>query len=496
MIVKFSKPGKSFKGVTLYLLHDPDHAVTAERVAWATTLNCAHDHIESAVHELYTTCLDAELLKAEAGVRAGGTPVEKPVKHISLAWHPSERPDRVEMTRAAEAFLKHMGWQEHQAILIAHDDKQHRHVHIVLNAIHPETGLKLDDGFERRRAQAWALGYEQETGRIFCEQRLKPVAEREPSEPRPAWLAVREQVEKEIFAEQARAEFDPSYIGRAENRQEIERNEWQILKKLQKDERIAFFTEGKLAYKDLHRAIYREVREEFRPEWGSYYAARREGMAAETLAEMRAELIARQNAVIAERREAAAAELRAARDLDYRAVLDVQKQERAELIERQERGLSSPHLLEQAYPTVKAPDADREEARESDALDRFGVRRGRATDPEAATRRTRTPSEETPSVEEAMFASPARGASLSPSRDLASGLAGGFLSIIGSLGESMSGGHTKPSEEQAPEDALARFGIRRGTPPPDVGQEEQARRKQEREAWDAWKEKRDKILER
>lgn len=495
MIVKFGKPGISFKGVTLYLMHDLDHAATAERVAWTHTLNCAHDHVGSAVHEMITTCRDAELLKAEAGARAGGTPVEKPVRHLSLAWHPSEQPDRAEMTRAAEAFLKHMGWQEHQAILIAHDDREHRHVHIVLNAIHPETGLKLDDGFERRRAQAWALGYEQDAGRVFCEQRLKPAAERAPAEPRPAWLTIREQVEKELFAEKDRAAFDPSYIGRAENRQEIERNEWQILKALQKDERIGFFTEGKQAYTDLNRAIYRVVREELRPEWGSYYAARRDGTAPEALAEMRAELIARQNAVIAERREAAAAELRAARDAEYRILLDVQKQERAELIERQERGLASPHLLERAYPAAAAPEPERDEHHAPDAIDRFGVRRGRQADPgmEAGPAR---PAGETPSVEKAMFARPAGGASLSPSRDLASGLAGGFLSFIGSLGESMSGGHTTPSDEPAPEDALARFGVRRGVPPPDAGQDEQARRKREREAWDNWKEKRDKVLER
>ena len=49
-----------------------------------------------------------------------------------------------------------MGWQEHQAMLVAHDDKSHAHVHVMLNCSIPETGLRLDDNFEQRRAQKWA----------------------------------------------------------------------------------------------------------------------------------------------------------------------------------------------------------------------------------------------------------------------------------------------------------------------------------------------------
>lgn len=146
MIVKFAKAGKSFKGVMQYLAHDPDHAETSERVAWSHTLNLAHDDVEAAVDEMRSTALNADVLKAEHGI--GGRKVEKPVRHVSLNWHPDETPDREAMIGAAQSFLKHMGWADHQAILIAHDDKAYRHVHLVVNAIHPESGRKLDDGFE------------------------------------------------------------------------------------------------------------------------------------------------------------------------------------------------------------------------------------------------------------------------------------------------------------------------------------------------------------
>ena len=491
MIVKFVKPGKSFKGVAVYLGHDTGHAKTSERVAWTDTLNLAHDHIESAVHEMYTTCLDADLLKQEAGIRAGGTQVEKPVKHVSLNWDPSETPDRAEITRAAQWFLKHMGWDEHQTLLFAHRDKPHRHVHLVINAVHPVTGLKLDDGFEKVRAQNWALAYEQERGKIFCEQRLKPAAEREEAMPRPAWMTMREQVEQELFAEQARNEYDPSYIGRADNRLVIERHEWEILKELQKKERLAFIDEGKRVYTALSRAVYREVREEFRPEWAEYYAAKRDGLDFALLTGICADLIARQKAVLEARREPLMAELRAERDREYRVLLDAQKEQRGELIDRQDRGLSSPRLLDKAYPAQKRPpEQESEEARIAAMLDRFGIRRGRG---EAGKGRGTGKRQDVPSKKHKLVRGSSDVASFTPSRDMGSAVAGGLLAIFGGIGESMIGGHTKPDKpSQDVIDALDRFGIRRGRSPPLDNEPEQARRvKEERDAWDAWKAKRD-----
>ncbi|MEJ0047141.1 MAG: relaxase/mobilization nuclease domain-containing protein [Rhodospirillales bacterium] len=88
--------------------------------------------------------------------RAGGA-TENTAKHVSLNWSPEEAPTPEHMIETTESFLRHMGWHEHQALVVSHEDKPHPHVHVMLNTIHPETGLRLDDNFERRRAQAWAL---------------------------------------------------------------------------------------------------------------------------------------------------------------------------------------------------------------------------------------------------------------------------------------------------------------------------------------------------
>ena len=88
-----------------------------------------------------------------------------------------------------------------------------------------ETGRKVDDGFERRRAQAWVLTSEQARGQEFCPERNRLAAEREASEPRRAWMGIREHGERSAEQERARATFDTSYMAREENRRVIERHE-------------------------------------------------------------------------------------------------------------------------------------------------------------------------------------------------------------------------------------------------------------------------------
>src|SRR6266571_137657 len=120
MIIKISGSGKSFSGLTQYLMHDPEKAQTADRVAWTHTHNLANDFVPSAVDEMFWTSRDAEILKQEAGVRAGGRSAEHPAKHISLNWAIKDNPSERHMIATSEQFLRSMGWNEHQAIFVAH----------------------------------------------------------------------------------------------------------------------------------------------------------------------------------------------------------------------------------------------------------------------------------------------------------------------------------------------------------------------------------------
>ncbi|MFZ0425215.1 MAG: relaxase/mobilization nuclease domain-containing protein [Xanthobacteraceae bacterium] len=364
MIVKIQPCGKSFSGIANYLTHDPDKAKTAERVAWSHSHNLANEHVGAAVNEMVWTARDAELLKQEAGVRAGGRATEKPVWHCSLNWAPDERPTREHMIETADNFLNYMKYDEHQAIYVAHSDK-HPHLHIMLNAVHPETGLRLDSSFDQRRAQEWALQYEREYG-IYCEQRLDNPAEREHNPPRNVWMQFWinqkefENAEKSLYRNDEYSDNNPIN----------ERNaEWKILKEIQKTERIEFFANGKMEFSQLRLSIYREIRGEFRDRWAEYYSAKKSGAEPEVLAAMKSGLVADQKALLDARRGEACADLRWRRDGLYRELLSNQAEFRAELKARQADGLDSVEFLKASrWQDRSVDDMFREAAREVTAV--------------------------------------------------------------------------------------------------------------------------------
>jgi len=61
------------------------------------------------------------------------------VCHYELAWPPGERPTRPQWTDSAVQTLKALGYEGHQYMVVAHDDKKHFHIHIMVNKVHPVT---------------------------------------------------------------------------------------------------------------------------------------------------------------------------------------------------------------------------------------------------------------------------------------------------------------------------------------------------------------------
>jgi hypothetical protein len=361
MVPKLFKSGKSFKKLAAYLLHDPDKAKTAERVHWTHTLNLASDHPASAVNEMLWTYRAAEDLKRQAGVPSGGRPLENPVRHFSLNWHPSETPTREHMIETVESFLAHMNWNERQAVIVCHEDK-HPHVHVMVNSVHPETGRALDTRFEKVRAQEWALEYERQHELIFCEQRLKAPPERTPSPTRATWEQLRAYEREDDRAALENYGKADAYFDRLDEKEAVSR-EWDALKAYQRQEREQFFADGKEAYRQLRNAAYREVRTEFRQEWSAYYKARRDGTEPKRLAAMKADILERQGEALDERRAEACAALREQRDETYTALLALHVQQRHELHQRQDEGQRSYHLLNTIYP---APLQDARDQREGE----------------------------------------------------------------------------------------------------------------------------------
>lgn len=363
MVPKLFGSGKSFKKLAAYLLHDADNAKTQERIAWTHTMNLASDAPGLAVDEMLWTYRAADDLKREAGIRLGGRPLENPVKHFSLNWHPSEAPSREHMIETVEKFLDHMKWSEHQALIVSHTDKQ-PHVHVMLNAVHPETGKALDTSFEKRRAQEWALAYEREQGLIFCDERLKSIAERTSSPTRATWQQLRAYERRDDQDHQrSSGSFDYVKDGKGNDAKE-----WELLKAHQRGQREQFFAEGKEAYRQCRKDAAREVRSSYAAEWQSYYSDKRSGRNGEELAAIKADILEKQGHAIQMECEIACQQLREERDKFYAGLKEDHREQRHELAERQEQGLRSYDLLDRMYPAEAKPDQD---ARQNDKAERL-----------------------------------------------------------------------------------------------------------------------------
>ena len=163
MVVKMAGLGRSFGGVADYCLHDRQvpgepHPESAERVEWTETRNLATSHGERAA-----TAEAGPELKRLAGGAATGRKLEKP--------------DRQEMSRAAEESLKALGLERHQALIVSHGDGQ-PHVHVIANRVDPESGRAAELSRSKLRLSKWAERYERSQGEIRCPSRVRNNARR------------------------------------------------------------------------------------------------------------------------------------------------------------------------------------------------------------------------------------------------------------------------------------------------------------------------------
>ena len=183
MVAKVHAGGASFAGVAKYCLHDArdrfegGQPETAERVEWAETRNLA-SRPERAAGQMAATANAAPELKRLAGISGAGRKLEKPVLHYTLAWPKDERPDRAEMRWAADQTLKALGLERHQALIVAHNDKAHPHVHVIANRVDPETGKAANLRGDRLKLSRWAERWERERGQVKCPERARNNAER------------------------------------------------------------------------------------------------------------------------------------------------------------------------------------------------------------------------------------------------------------------------------------------------------------------------------
>lgn len=170
MIPTIASGGSSFKGAALYYLQDKKSS-TRDRVDWAHVENLPTSDPDKAVKVMAWTAMHQAELKQQAGVKATGRKLEKPVFTFSLSWHPEEKPEQAHMLATAKSAVDALGLSEYQALYVAHNDEPQKHVHVMINRVHPENGKAATLSMSKEKLSQWAHDYEKEQGKIYCHQR-------------------------------------------------------------------------------------------------------------------------------------------------------------------------------------------------------------------------------------------------------------------------------------------------------------------------------------
>ncbi|HEX6749064.1 MAG TPA: relaxase/mobilization nuclease domain-containing protein [Longimicrobium sp.] len=204
MIGNVNKLGTSFKGLASYLETGKDRA-HPERVDWIETRNLPTERPDVAARLMAATARES-------------VQTQKPVFHLSISFDPGDEVDRAAMRRVADEVLRDLGLADRQALIVAHRDTAHPHVHLAVNRVHPETGRAWADSFSKKRVEASLRRLEVEMGLRVVPGRLARVPELG-QERAPAARAAHGDA---AFAERVRAQAGP-HLERAGSWAEVER---------------------------------------------------------------------------------------------------------------------------------------------------------------------------------------------------------------------------------------------------------------------------------
>ena len=89
------------------------------------------------------------------GMQASLCPIAKPVAHISLDFSVQDRTKLTDakMTDIASEYLRRMGYDNTQVLVVRHNDREHPHLHMIINRVDFD-GNRISDCNERLRSTA------------------------------------------------------------------------------------------------------------------------------------------------------------------------------------------------------------------------------------------------------------------------------------------------------------------------------------------------------
>ncbi len=157
-MIAVSSKSQSFSAIAKYLVAGRS-GEEWDRVSWTASRN-----LPTADPELAGKIMRAT---AEQSDR-----VARPVYHLALSFDPHDQVDRAAMERVADKVLQRLGLEEYQVVMVAHRDREHQHVHLLINRVHPETGRAWDRPYDYYviqqvlREEERSLGVREVPGRL------------------------------------------------------------------------------------------------------------------------------------------------------------------------------------------------------------------------------------------------------------------------------------------------------------------------------------------
>jgi hypothetical protein len=138
-VIAIASSGRRFAKLAHYLEYGAD-GKSYGRIEWTSARNVVVDDPSIA----------ARVMQSTAAVNHR---VTHPVYHVAVAFHPDDVVTRETMERVADRLLHELGLAEHQVLIVAHNDRPHAHMHLMINRIHPETGKAWDRWQDRVTTQ-------------------------------------------------------------------------------------------------------------------------------------------------------------------------------------------------------------------------------------------------------------------------------------------------------------------------------------------------------
>jgi hypothetical protein len=131
MIVRHQRPSKSgrgFRKLARYIRGQSDDP----RATWFLAANLPG---VATAHDVELACHLVEAVQAQ-NTRAG----KDRTYHLVISLHPEDRSlQSKELSHLVESLVDTLGFSEHQYIAARHNDKDHEHLHVAINKIHPES---------------------------------------------------------------------------------------------------------------------------------------------------------------------------------------------------------------------------------------------------------------------------------------------------------------------------------------------------------------------